>query len=199
MEHILRAIIGGLANRFLRGGGFVHYADQLGWKRVVWFLDHCGRISHDIIFALVFAFSWWSIPVLAGAMAAGRSFGWGRYIGGIINRRIDLDEEPELAWLDKILLNKTDHPVTRCTVALSVRGLVWSLFLALGFYIASADISYFILTPIGLTMGIVYLTMVEICGKIANRRDQGWVFGEIVFGAVLWGSISYLHTVLQGG
>mgnify|MGYP003638288264 FL=1 len=206
MYNIIIAIVGALMNR-VRGGYLTTPSWKMNWTNegVESPTKSIGKIGNDVIFSLFFTLplfsginldSILSFTILFFAMWTGRSFGWGTYIGGMIEKKVAGEEE--IIWIDKLVLNKTDHPVFRNTAALSLRGLMWSVSLVIGF-IAIAPFSYIPLTvlfilPVGLFMGPVYLLAMKI-SENGKGRGFGWSLGEIFWGFVLWGTcaISILH------
>lgn len=128
-------------------------------------------------------------------MMCGRSFGWGGYIAGMIDKKIDHNRR-DVKFIDYLFLKGDNNPVLRCWAALSVRGLMWSFCLCSGFYAIKllgfelSDRIIFIL-PSGLLMGSAYFLAITICDKL-TFRGNGWQYGELLWGAILWGSCFYL-------
>lgn len=166
---IILAILGAFVNR-CRGGLLNAY----GLKTVC-------KYGNAVVFGVVcgFLLNSWQFGV-SGAigMFIGASFGWGKYIAGIINKTFDVNEV-EIKWIDKFVMQTNDHAVLRSVVALSLRGLIWTSCIA----IALLNPFY---APIGLLMGIVYYVTISLAG------EKGWSYGEWVFGAILWGSFSFI-------
>ena len=121
-------------------------------------------------------------------MWLGTCFGWGSYIGGLIDKKIQPRGDSKI--LDYLFLRKTTHPILRNALALNLRGLLWSSCLAIGFYISQAKISYIVIFS-GLMMGFIYTLSCSIGEKIRSRGD-GWHVGEFLFGTYLW-FICYLY------
>jgi hypothetical protein len=205
---MIAAILGSIFNRF-RGGGL----QQLAWDFGIGsprpeegFAKTLSKILNDIAFAAFF--SWYlglniniqgfiCFGALYAAMAGGRSIGWGTYIDDIINKEVS--NRPEVAIIDFLVLRGSNFPRLRNTIALGLRGVIWATSLLVGFIIcafAGADVmqSIFYLPAFGFLMGICYLIPIEICGyfNIKTGRGYGWTVGEVVFGAVLWGSCQFL-------
>jgi hypothetical protein len=198
---ILIALIGGVMNK-IRGGILTDIYWSFGkligkqWKKEVPFV----KTFNDLIFAGVFIcivkgnflyisdLSYKDFGIfftLFFSMFVGRSWGWGNYIGGIIFRRIY--DQPEVKWIDKLIMNNNNYPVLRSVVALSLRGFMWTSSIAIGFYIIGGN---WLIAFIGLFMGPVYWLLTEICDKFSERFN-GWTWGEFWWGFILWGSCFY--------
>jgi len=183
---LLVALLGGLVNR-VRGGGILRF-------RFV-------KAFYDCTFACTFTLltypHWclYTVIVVLGYFLTswlGRSFGWGAYIGGILRKEIVKEEEVQ--WIDEVISGLHMAPVYLNTLALSLRGLMWTSSVACATLLLP-DLSYLtslIVATVGLTMGPSYLASAYIGDKIYNNRDLGWSIGEYVFGAVLWGSLALL-------
>lgn len=199
MYNLIIAIVGAVMNR-VRGGGLTTLAWEQNWTNEG--KEHptksIGKIGNDVIFSLMFVLPLFSgvtvnsclgFAILFFAMWTGRSFGWGTYIGGMIEKKVTGEEE--IIWIDKLVLNKTDHPVLRNMAALSLRGLMWSVSLVVGFTILKSFVyipfTYLFILPIGLLMGPVYLLAMKISEQ-GKGRGFGWSLGEIFWGFVLWGT-----------
>ena len=141
------------------------------------------KYGNAVVFGIVAGLligSWYAGVLASLGMFIGSAFGWGKYIGGIINKTFDPDEV-EIRWIDWLVMRRTDYAVLRSVIALSLRGLIWSSCIAL-----SILNPYY--APIGLLMGVVYYATISI------SKEKGWSYGEWVFGAILWGSL-----ILVGG
>jgi len=202
------AIIGSVINR-VRGGGLTNLSWDMNWTndKKESPTKSIGKHLNDLVFAgifsylITFAFNKeyiWSFIILFFAMWIGRSFGWGTYINGIIERKV-LPEE-EIKWIDKLLLSNTNYPLLRNTAALSLRGLIWTSCLTAGFAIINLfnpiPFSIFVLPLVGLLMGTTYFLTMEICERHDKKyRGNGWSLGEWFWGFILWGACAYLLTV----
>lgn len=203
----LSASIGALMNR-IRGGMLNDWLGNTG----IWALIS-GKTLNDIVFAAWFTFlfgitslgfennepiyevnfSLTAFSILFGAMWLGRLPGWGTYIGGMIDKMVK--PEKEIEQIDELVLSKTNYPVLRNTVALSLRGLMWSIMLAVGFFMAKVFafpqinmVSVVQFSLCGLLMGPTYLITMEFIEKVLKKnRGLGWSWGEHVWGFVLWG------------
>lgn len=194
------SLIGAIANR-VRGGGINDRLVKLEWIDSV--DDFQNKLVHDIIFALIFssiapiAFVWqffWVFACLFLTMWAGRSVGWGVYIDGIIAAK--KPEQGEVKIIDELVFSKTNHPVLRHTIALSLRGLFWTACLAVGFalsYLPSGiPCPWGKISLIGLLMGITYLCTARICQFITRKTGfklPEWGASEMVWGFIMWGLI----------
>jgi hypothetical protein len=148
-------------------------------------LKRVGKFGNALVFGLVTAFCVNSLLGLLfgfAAMLIGASFGWGKYITGIVKKTFDPNEK-EIVWIDNLVMRSTDHAVLRSVAALSLRGLIWTSIIA-GFF-SFFSLSYLFYAPVGLLMGLVYWASIEICGLFKNR-GYGWSLGEFFFGAILW-------------
>lgn len=165
---ILITILGGLVNR-IRG-----------------FYGGAGKIANDIIYGFVIFFLTFSYPIALisiPAMSAGRSFGWGDYIGALFGyRKTKLKEVVFIDFLIKPLIN---FSIVWGFIGLSLRGLVWSLFLALPLYFYIGSNAQF-LALVGLSMGVTY----KLCRMLVNDDSKAWALGERVFGSILWGTVA---------
>lgn len=135
-----------------------------------------------------------SMVIFYGSMRLGASMGWGGYISAMIDEKISHDRD------DVLLLDKwfrgDDEPVLSGWAALSLRGFIWSNCLYLGFFVIQylgyeLSCSFHYIPFIGLSMGTCYLLAILICEKI-TFRGNGWQYGELLFGGVLWNLIAYL-------
>ena len=198
---ILISLIGALTNR-IRGGWLTDIARKKNWISSQEEIPYVKDFN-DFVYALVFSclidfrYDWTALGgflILFGSMRLGRSMGWGGYISAMIDKEIDHNRD-DILLLDK-WFRGNDEPILSGWAALSLRGFIWSTCLYLGFL----GVKYFgyELSPnfyhipfIGLSMGTCYLLAIEICNKI-TFRGNGWQWGEIIFGGVLWGSIALL-------
>ena len=198
---LIKAALGALMNR-IRGGGLTDFVwkyniadegDETFWKSF-------SKISNDLVFALTFcfillhSFDIGLVVILYLFMWIGRSFGWGTYIAGIIEKKVR--DEEEIKWIDKLVLNKTDYPVLRNTFALCFRGLMWGVSIAFGFGIAIVSryeipLSTLFIIPISFLMGPAYL-LASIIGEYFGDRGRGWQLGEILYGFLLWGGLALI-------
>lgn len=214
MTTILLALIGALANH-IRGGLLTVLRMEYLMKRYgyTWgqvsemvgnTLKTLGKQGNHILFALLYTTQLYVSPwylvglssvLLYAGMYGGASMGWGTYINGMISREIR--DEKEITVIDSLVLKgKTDHPVLRNTVALSLRGLLWTICLSVAFSLVSiftkvSALLIFGILPVGLLMGPTYLLAMEICQRI-TFRGNGWQVGEYFWGFVLWGSVAIL-------
>jgi len=204
LYNLFAAIIGCVFNR-IRGGGLTDLAWKMNWAHEgdETFWKSFSKIINDVVFGLVFTFalngytfshfSFTTFFILYGMMFLGRAPGWGSYIGGMIDKEVK--GEKEIEQIDEIILNKTNYPVLRNTIALSLRGAMWSVSLMVGFALVAAlgkavlPSSFVYLGFVGLLMGPVYLTAIEVSDRLLNKgRGAGWQNGELMFGFVLWGA-----------
>ena len=177
MVIILISIIGAFLNR-CRGGllNSLHpamkrvgkFGNAIGFGLLAWYLTKSG----------------YAIPVGVIAMLIGASFGWGKYIAGIINKDFDVNEE-EIKWIDKLVMKTNDHAQLRSVIALSLRGLIWTSIIAIP--MAFFNLAYLYFIPVGLLMGLVYYATILIAG------EKGWGYGEYAWGAVLWGLFTTIN------
>lgn len=213
---LLSTALGGLMN-WVRGGNALGFIGKKFGEDVKKKFNIIDKFLNDAVFGIWFAilagtvyegfigetptytthFSWSVAAILAGVMSLGRAPGWGVYIGGMINKEIT--GEKEIEQIDELVLkDKTDKPVLRNAIALSLRGGMWSLSLAAGLlivkllaYSAIAFEGILITALAGLLMGPVYWVAIEIAEKVMKKhRNQGWWLGEVLFGGVLWGTVS---------
>lgn len=174
-----------------------------------------GRLFNDIVFAFCFSaiigssyqgfvdgspyysvdFSFILFLLLGASMAVGRSQGWGAYIGNMIRKNDN--EEREVEWIDKIARKfpRDKNPLFKNTLALSIRGMVWSFWISFACSVSVmfgfSDISVLgilLFALSGFGMGIVYLFAIEIQNLINRTRNDGWASGEWLFGGWLWGA-----------
>lgn len=146
-------------------------------------LKTIGKFGTPIIFGammVVITHNWYALFAGALGMFIGASWGWGKYISGIIEKSFDVEEE-EVEIIDKLVMKTNDHPVLRSVAALSLRGLMWTSVIAAS--LASIDIGYLLVLPLGLLMGPIYYTTIQLRGM------YGWGLGEYVWGAILWATI----------
>lgn len=202
MNILLIAFLGSFLNR-VRGGwltitmwklNIANYGDETFYKSF-------GKVINDIIYGLLFSYiligsiQYSVFFILYFSMLLGRSPGWGVYIGGIINRKVKKEEEIE--WIDEIILNKSNFPALRNSIALSLRGFMWSSSLLFGVSLIAAyeyiilPSKFIYIMPLGLTMGLIYWLACIISEKTSKGRGWGWSLGEYLFGFILWGGVAY--------
>lgn len=148
----------------------------------MWNLPAC-RILNALAFGLAV---WAIITPLYGlaalvAMLVGQAPGWGRYIGALGGwEKKKLEEWKPVDFLIKPLRSNI---VAWGFAGMTLRGGFWGGCIAL---VAS---SWFPLLA-GLTMGACYYATIEACRalKTKNPNGDGWEWGEVVFGCILWGS-----------
>ena len=180
---ILAAILGAFLNRW-RGGLlnilFSPEQEKTSLKRI-------GKFGNAIGFGLLAGYvasSYYAIVVGIAAMLIGASFGWGKYISGIINKDFDANEE-EIKWIDKLVMKTNDYAQLRSVAALSLRGLIWTVCIAIP--MAFFNLAYLYFIPVGLLMGVVYYVTISIAGA------KGWGYGEYAFGGLLWGLFASIN------
>lgn len=202
MNILLVALLGSFLNR-VRGGwltttvwklNIANYGDETFYKSF-------GKVLNDVVYAILFTcfilgkFQANIFFILYLSMLLGRSPGWGVYIGGIINKVVRKEEEIE--WIDELILNKTNYPALRNSLALSLRGFMWSSSLLFGITLAATYESvilpskFMYIMPLGLTMGFIYWLACIISEKTSMGRGWGWSLGEYMFGFILWGGAAY--------
>lgn len=175
---IFITILGAFVNR-CRGGLLNKYHQYA--KRIC-------KYGNAVVFGVVAGLligSWYAGILATLGMFIGSAFGWGKYIGGIINKTFDPDEV-EVRWIDWLVMQKTDYAQLRSVVALSLRGLIWTSCIAVS--VANWNLDYLFYAPVGLLMGIVYYITISI------SKAKGWSYGEWVFGALLWGTFTMILT-----
>ena len=206
---ILIAIIGATVNR-IRGGwltDFVRTKPNLkvllediklyGYKDDLKGEVYYVKDFNDLVFAYCFTFwmplTWDSVACFAlifTGMRGGRSFGWGGYLEAIIHEKINHDRD-DILLFDK-WFRGNDEPILSGWAATSLRGLMWSSLTYLGFYLTSF-FGYPPMNPyvslIGLSMGTIYLITITIFDHW-KVKGSGWGWGEIIFGAIFWGSFA---------
>lgn len=180
---ILATFFGAFLNR-CRGGllTILFNPDESNtfWKKV-------GKFGNAVGFGVIAAIcvnSYYALPVGIVAMLIGASFGWGKYITGIIEKGFDVQEE-EIKWIDKLVMQKDDYPVLRSVAALSLRGLIWTVCIAIP--MAFFNLSYLYFAPVGLLMGAVYYVTISLF------KGHGWGYGEYLFGGLLWGLFATIN------
>jgi hypothetical protein len=111
MNVILISILGAFINR-CRGGLLNHLHPAM--KRVC-------KYGNAVVFGIVAGLligSWYAGVLASLGMFIGSAFGWGKYIGGIINKTFDPDEV-EIRWIDWLVMRRTDYAVLRSVIARS--------------------------------------------------------------------------------
>jgi hypothetical protein len=135
-----------------------------------------GRIANALLFGLVLSYQHNINPAyISVAMLIGASFGWGAYIGAMIHKRI----EPEVYFIDKLLVGFKYNPMLYGFAGLTLRGLVFGLPIFLVFH------SIVPLLAGGL-MGLVYFLIIKLVDKIVGYPDYGWAISEAIFGGLFW-------------
>lgn len=156
------SIAGALMNR-VRGG---------------WLLPSGHKTANTLAFtALVglLTFDLWQTAFAAAGMALGQAPGWGRYIGALGGwEKFRLEEVAAIDWLIQWA-----KPRMRLWgfCGLTLRGALWGLCL-----VPTAGS----LWPVagGMLMGVCYAATLYVWYR------KGWEYGEVLFGAVLWGSVA---------
>jgi hypothetical protein len=175
---ILALILGAFFNR-LRGGMFasLKYAKHIYDMAFAAFFTVGASVYGLSVFQLATLFC-----TLFLCSWIGRSFGWGAYIGNMIRRKDNGEQENILIdWV-----RRKYQPVLTNTIALSLRGFLWTLPIAIGFCLNGVSLFYaFLVSIVGLLMGVVYYITIEVAEKF-TYRSEGWKYGEYVWGAVLW-------------
>lgn len=209
------ALLGAITNR-IRGG----WATDVAWARGL--LTPPNEVPHvkffnDLIWAITFGIlisaSHLDCFILFISMWIGRSWGWGGYLSAMIDKKIDHNRN-DITILDK-WFRSDEYPVFSGWAAASLRGFMWSICLYVGLLVASDSIPNYLISFIGLSMGSVYLLAMTICenkfisdtyykftlllirfklkkSPITLQRGNGWQFGEVLFGGLLWGLTAVL-------
>lgn len=196
MFKILFSIIGAFLNR-VRGG---HLADlirvrpkplSLARKLKLWD-EEKQKLNYvkDFNFFCLSAYicssqGWIFLPVFYGSLKLAFSFGWGNYIGAIVNGTETLGRD-DVKIIDKYIFDRPEIPLlARGILAMTARGLILSLCLYLGFVVAyffGNDLANPLIAFIGLPMGLIYW----IAKLISKSTWNIWGVGEYLFGAYLW-------------
>lgn len=163
----LFSLAGGLSNR-VRGGAILH---------------HGGNDSfNSILFGLLFGILVGSVPqglLAALCMHLGASFGWGVYIGAVGGW--EKNELKEVNFIDFIIRPFRKNMKLWGFLGLSLRGLLWGLFLAVSLAIDGVcPVPTLILSSL---MGTCYYITTKLQGQ------KGWETGEILYGTILWASV----------
>lgn len=171
------------------------------WDRYEKEVRH-DKLMNDLAFALLFFFVFNLnnlfnlIPLYLG-MLAGRSMGWGSYVGGLQEDVAKPDGENKL--IDYLFLRYSDNPDIRNMVALGFRGIIWTLCIYFGFLIIdcfAVEVKNVHLIPfVGAPMGLIYNAVFEYEEK--NRKFfkkylSSWRVAELLFGGYLWAAIYLL-------
>lgn len=169
------AMIGAFLNR-VRGGLFDSFLQPL---------DGVGKVVNDLAFTILFSLlTDWHTGVWYGiAMLTGRSFGWGEYIGAIINGSINTGNE--VPYIDRLIKRFTKQPLLWGVLGLTLRGALWGICLGM--------VQHSIIPVLaGATMGCVYfLTVAYARARDKWMANRGWGYGEYVFGGILWAATAY--------
>lgn len=211
---ILVSLIGAIVNH-IRGGlltkivaNYVSKKKKITYEEAVKeiepFFKSFSKNLNAIVYAILFTYLvsvpffskdfFISLVIFYGSMRLGASMGWGGYILSMINKKVPHDRD-DILLLDK-WFRGNDEPILSGWAALSLRGFIWATCLYLGFlgikYLGySLSPNFYYIPFVGLSMGTCYLLAIEICNKI-TFRGNGWQWGEIIFGAFLWGGVSCL-------
>lgn len=197
---LMHRVRGGLLNILAAKYGLIKTKNAYGELENP-YLKTAGKLSNDIVYGLfnaaLLGFTWHAALILSGAMMLGRHAGWGAYIMGMIQRKVL--HEKEVEFIDEIVLQKDNYPYLRNAIALSLRGLLFTGALYLGFSVVgdiggSATPFDVALLLSGLLMGGIYAISIEFAGKYKNNRHLGWGYGEYLIGGLLW-LVSALRTL----
>lgn len=167
---LIAAIIGGVLN-MARGGVFARWLGSFGKP-----LNH---LSYGLLI-LTMGYSWYL--ALAGALLAWVtfSFGWGRYVGALIEQKVRHDET-EIKWIDRAIEAHEGNWLKFGVYGLTLRGLI----IGVPFAILLSN-PYLVLS--GASMGLCYALAAFMCRKI-DKLKYAWAAGEFIFGAVIWFTI----------
>lgn len=202
ISFFLTVALGALMNRVR--GGLINDQLKLSGRGLYALVN--GKILNDVVYAAWFTmllglsyhgfingapsytidFNWALFQMFALTMFLGRAPGWGEYIGGMIRRTVS--KVPEITHIDELLFDNSNYPVLRNMVALSLRGVMWTAALGLGFDQFLTAFEFWLLSASGLLMGPTYLLSIEIMQRI-KKRDNGWQLGEWLWGGLLWGLV----------
>ena len=194
MNHIRGGFLTSVAIKFY----IKKYSFEMAKKKAEAFFKPLGKNLNDFVYTFIFCFllpTPFSVkallinPIIFVSMRIGRSFGWGGYIEAMVSEKIQHNRN-DIKILDKWFRGDS-VPVLSGWTALSCRGFIWSTCLYLGFLASSyigldLNYNYHFIPFVGLMMGTIYLLAIKI------NKSTGWQIGEILFGAYLWGSVSYL-------
>jgi len=136
-----------------------------------------GKYGNGVVFGVVCGVllsSWLAGIVGAIGMTVGAAFGWGKYFGGIANKTFDVNEK-EVAWIDWLVMRSNNNAVLRSVAAMTLRGLMWTFFIAVPLAFFSLNALWIL--PVGLLLGATYYLF---------KFD--FSIAEWVWGAVLWGA-----------
>jgi hypothetical protein len=196
---ILITLLGAVMNR-IRGGwlaDFIYpYPERIKLLERFKLMKEGEMVGVKMLNAAVFGIVFglltnpYLIPIHALVLRLAFAPGWGGYIGAILDRKIYKDRR-DILILDKWFRGEK-FPVFNGWAALSLRGLMLTAVLAVPFIFYTKF--WFLMGLVGLTMGSCYLIPAIICEHFGNRQS-GWQWGEIFFGAVLWGSYYYLLAI----
>lgn len=206
---LLITILGAVTNR-IRGGMltnlYYEYLISKGWQyriaietaesKLKTFSKHLNHFIFALVFTILlspnnFIQTFWCLILLSLGMLGGSSFGWGNYIEAMISGKIDKNRTDEFIS-DKVLNYFASKPILAGFLALSVRGMVWTICICISLVIISTigvnipSKSYLII-PAGLLMGSCYLLAIKISEYLFDGvRGHGWQIGELIFGGYLW-------------
>ncbi len=169
------ACFGAFFNRF-RGGGGTDLLHYFGINKSF----PAQKIIYSILSGLILAWGNWLflLPAIIGVRAA-ISFGWGSYISGLANNRLEL--RGDLEFVDNLVKDFKDATLANL-VALSIRGAIWGLCIAA----SMLEIKYLILIPL-------FALFFPLSYYLTRKAKDSWGLGEILFGAICWSSYFYLN------
>lgn len=136
------------------------------------------------------------MSILTGVMyVIGESFGWGKWIGGIMSKNTSKPTEAQLRdqegtkngihYLANLIAPMNNNYYTYCIVALLIRGIYWFGLTLLPLVIFGyMNIQIYVLITASLGIGFP-LSVVMADGLIANNGGSGvWEFAEIIYGLI---------------
>lgn len=190
MIHVLLSlIIGGLVNRYVRGGEVARLTEEwLSGKFKLFEKQIKFVVSADFLNFLIFTvfclfyFSPVVALLLGAAMWVGAAPSWGQYMEGVSG----LKTKPQLFnrnklfdWLPNKVLKVTNYNYKLAGVTgFTLRGLFWGALLSVVSFSPWPLI-------IGCTMGLVYY----VTYMFKNETFPSFTLAEVVFGALLWCSV----------
>lgn len=189
MIGVLLFLLGGLTNRFVRGGNVATRTEN--------FLVLCGLpekevqkiVSADFLNFLIFQmtcfyfFEFWQALAVGIAMWVGAAPTWGQYITALRKNHVHqpYDRNAIFDYIPNLIL-RLDKGLLSGFVGLLLRGIFWGGLLA---FAAGIFAPLFV----GAAMPIIYLLMIKLEEK--TKAINGWELAEFIMGGVLWTSVFY--------
>lgn len=162
------------------------------WRGSDWPAKHwpfLAKVSCGAILGSRLGGEWWMYPLMFGLYWAGENWGWGGWIGTLINGKPQTIKS--LPFIDNIverIINPKLEPMKYASVCLFLRGILWwSSALSMFWLFGICSLEMFVL--MSLLCGIGFPVSILIAVKL--KSSDAWALAEVIYGAI-HGLVLYL-------